>query len=59
MTRNILVRVAQAVLALLFLTSLVFLLVRVTGDPASFLTGPSANAADRARVRQELGLDRP
>jgi peptide/nickel transport system permease protein len=59
MTRNILVRIAQAVLALLFLTTLVFVLVRVTGDPASFLTGPSANAADRARVRQELGLDRP
>jgi peptide/nickel transport system permease protein len=59
MARNVLARSAQALLALLFLTSLVFVLVRLTGDPAAFLTGPQANAADRARVRQELGLDRP
>ena len=49
MGRKVLARSAQALLALLFLTTLVFVLVRLTGDPASFLTGPQANAADRER----------
>ncbi len=59
MGRKVLARSAQALLALLFLTTLVFGMVRLTGDPASFLTGPQANAADRERVREELGLNEP
>jgi peptide/nickel transport system permease protein len=57
MTRAIVVRVGQALLSLFALTLLLFFMVRATGDPAFFLTGPNASAADRARVRAELGLD--
>jgi len=40
--------------------SLTFVLLRVApGDPATFLLPPSASAADAARLRATLGLDRP
>lgn len=40
--------------------SLTFALLRVApGDPATFLLPPGATAADAARMRAELGLDRP
>lgn len=59
MTRAIAFRIGQALLGLFALTLLLFLLVRATGDPAYFLTGPEATAEDRARVREQLGLDQP
>jgi peptide/nickel transport system permease protein len=52
-------RIAQALFALFFLVALLFVMVRATGDPAFFLTGPTASAEDRERVRRELGLDQP
>lgn len=58
MIRAIVVRAGQALLGLLALTFLLFLMVRLTGDPAYFLTGPGATAEDRERVRVKLGLDR-
>jgi len=40
--------------------TITFLLVRLApGDPAQLLVSPTATAADAARVRAELGLDRP
>jgi peptide/nickel transport system permease protein len=40
--------------------SLTFALLRLApGDPATFLLAPGASAADAARLRTELGLDRP
>jgi peptide/nickel transport system permease protein len=40
--------------------SLTFVLLRVApGDPATFLLPPGATAADAARMRADLGLDRP
>jgi peptide/nickel transport system permease protein len=40
--------------------SLTFALLRLApGDPATFLLPPGASAADAARMRAELGLDRP
>jgi peptide/nickel transport system permease protein len=40
--------------------SLTFVLLRLApGDPATFLLAPGASAADAARLRGELGLDRP
>ena len=40
--------------------SLTFALLRLApGDPATFLLAPGASAADAARLRSELGLDRP
>jgi peptide/nickel transport system permease protein len=40
--------------------SLTFVLLRLApGDPATFLLPPAATAADAARLRAELGLERP
>ena len=40
--------------------SLTFVLLRLApGDPATFLLPPDASAADAARLRADLGLDRP
>lgn len=57
MMRAVVIRVGQALLTLFALTLLLFLMVRVTGDPAFFLTGPGATEADRELVRAELNLD--
>ena len=51
--------IGSLVLIWLVLT-LTFVLVRLApGDPAALLIAPSATAADAARLRSELGLDRP
>lgn len=53
-------RLADAVLLLWLVVTLIFGLVRLApGDPAAFLVPPTASAADAARLRTELGLDRP
>ena len=36
-----------------------FGLFNFTGDPVSFMVGPDATLAERARLRTDLGLDRP
>ena len=52
-------RAAAAVLLLWLVVSLTFVLIRLApGDPAAFLVSPGATAADVARIRAELGLDR-
>ena len=53
-------RLGAAVLLFLLVVSLTFVLIRLApGDPAAFLVSPGASASDVARVRAELGLDRP
>lgn len=53
-------RLAGAILLLWLVLTITFVLVRAApGDPATFLIPPSASAADAARLRVELGLDRP
>lgn len=52
-------RMAQAVLSIIAITTLVFLLVRLTGDPADVLVPDYAPPAVQERVREQLGLDRP
>jgi ABC-type dipeptide/oligopeptide/nickel transport system permease component len=59
MTRFILKRSVYALFSLLILSVTIFLLVRVTGDPATLLAAPDASEADLARIRAEFGLDRP
>ncbi|HEY7878026.1 MAG TPA: ABC transporter permease [Gemmatimonadaceae bacterium] len=49
----------SAVLLWLVLTFTFLLLRAAPGDPAALLIPPSATAADAARARAELGLDRP
>src|SRR5579871_5227597 len=53
-------RLAGALGLLWLVLTLTFALVRLApGDAATFLIPPSATAADAARIRADLGLDRP
>lgn len=53
-------RVLDAAVLLWIVLTLTFLLLRAApGDPAAVLVPPSATAADAARIRTRLGLDRP
>jgi peptide/nickel transport system permease protein len=58
--RYVLRRVAALAATLLFVSLLVFVVVRVLpGDPALIILGIEANPDSVARIRRELGLDRP
>ncbi|MDF1503841.1 ABC transporter permease [Roseisolibacter sp. H3M3-2] len=53
-------RLGAAAALLWLVVTLTFLLVRAApGDPAALLLPPTADAADEARLRASLGLDRP
>jgi peptide/nickel transport system permease protein len=53
-------RLAGAILLLWLVVTITFVLVRLApGDAASLLVPPDAPAAEAARLRAELGLDRP
>jgi len=59
MQRYVLRRFGQAILALFILSILIFVLVRLTGDPTLLLLPEDATAADIRRLQQALGLDKP
>lgn len=60
MASYVLRRLAAAALTFLAVSVLVFLMSHLTpGDPATIMLGENASAADVARLRHELGLDRP
>jgi peptide/nickel transport system permease protein len=59
MIRYVLGRVGQALISIFFITTLVFLLVRLTGDPSQILAPEFASAAVEDKIRVELGLDKP
>ena len=53
-------RVCAMLFAILFLTALIFFLMQaVLGDPVVLMLGRDADAATIARLRQDLGFDRP
>ena len=52
-------RACYSVITLLILSLTIFLIVRLTGDPALLMTEPGAQEADLARVRSQWGLDLP
>ena len=52
-------RLGSTLFAIWAIATLVFLLVRVTGDPAVLLLSEQYTAADLVRVRHRLGLDQP
>ncbi|HEY7712192.1 MAG TPA: ABC transporter permease [Candidatus Entotheonella sp.] len=58
MQRYVLRRLGQAILALVILSILIFVLVRLTGDPTLLLLPEDATAADIRRLRHALGLDK-
>ena len=59
MARYIAGRVFQALLGLLFIATLVFFLVRLTGDPGRILTSEFAPREVQDQIRERLGLDEP
>ena len=59
MKKFIIKRLGLALISLFLLSVTIFLLMRVTGDPAVLLAEPGASAADLDAIRQQFGLDRP
>lgn len=60
LVRHILSRIATAMILLWMVATLTFALVRVApGDPAQFLIAPDAPPEEVARLRTDLGLDKP
>lgn len=59
MLRYVAGRVFQAILGLIFIATLVFFLVRATGDPGRILTSEFAPVEVQQEIRERLGLDRP
>ncbi|MDH3603593.1 MAG: ABC transporter permease [Candidatus Tectomicrobia bacterium] len=58
MQRYVLRRVGQAVLALFILSILIFVLVRLTGDPTLLMLPEDATADDIRHLQETLGLDK-
>lgn len=59
MTRFLVARVTQGLIALLVLSLVVFLMTRASGDPRGLLLPIEATQEDHARLARELGLDKP
>lgn len=59
MQRYLIKRLLYAVVSLFLLSLTIFLLVRITGDPALLIAGPEAGEADIKAIRVQFGLDRP
>ena len=59
MKRYIAKRVGFAAISLVLLSVMIFLFVRLTGDPTVLLVEPGASQADMDAVRKQFGLDRP
>lgn len=59
MSATILRRIGQTVVVLWGVSTLVFALTRLSGDPVALMLPPDATVADRAAFRAALGLDRP
>lgn len=59
MERYILKRVGLAILCIFGVTTIVFLLVRISGDPVACMMPPEAGPKDWEAARKTLGLDKP
>jgi peptide/nickel transport system permease protein len=60
MQRYLVERLVQLVLVLLFLSIIVFTIVRlIPGDPAAVMLGTEATPQALAQIRREMGLDAP
>ncbi len=59
MRRYIIVRALQAVLSLFLLSIIIFVVVRLTGDPLTLLLSDEASEEDRIALEAALGLDKP
>jgi peptide/nickel transport system permease protein len=59
MKKFILKRTGLALISLFLLSLTVFLLMRISGDPAVLLAEPGASAADLEAIRVQFGLHKP
>ena len=59
MRRFITTRLGYSLLSLFLLSLTIFLLVRITGDPAALMAEPGASMEALAAIRHKLGLDEP
>ena len=59
MKRFVARRLGYSLISLVLLSLTIFLLVRVTGDPAVLLAEPGASQADLEAIRAQFGLDQP
>ncbi len=59
MGQFILRRTVYSLITLFILSLTIFTVVRLTGDPVTFLAEPGARPEDLQRIRVEWGLDRP
>ena len=55
----VIARVFQAITTLLLLSLAVFLSVKLTGDPATYMLGPDQGGIEYEMIRKKLGLDQP
>ena len=51
-------RLLYSIVTLLILSATIFIIVRLTGDPASLLAESGARPEDLERIRHQWGLDR-
>jgi len=59
MTRFIIIRVMQSILALIGIMVLVFFLVRASGDPVNMIRLPNMSEEQVQKIYIQLGLDKP
>jgi ABC-type dipeptide/oligopeptide/nickel transport system permease component len=59
MTRYVLIRIMQGVIALIIATMLVFILSRLSGDPLNIMLPETAPEEQRQEMAEYLGLDKP
>jgi ABC-type dipeptide/oligopeptide/nickel transport system permease component len=59
MTRYVIIRIMQGVIALIVATMLVFILSRLSGDPLNIMLPETAPEEQRQQMAEYLGLDKP
>lgn len=59
MFRFLITRIGQSILLMLGVLVLVFMMVRITGDPISLMAPRDATPEQRDQLRSAMGLDRP
>ena len=59
MLNYLLRRLGQSVITVLLVTLIIFVVIRLIGDPTHLMLPPEATEADRQLLRVQMGLDRP
>jgi peptide/nickel transport system permease protein len=58
-SRFLMYRLVRMLIALWSVVTVVFVVMRLSGDPVPLLLPPDAPIAEMERLRSEMGLDRP